>query len=91
MGLELFGTSHDITATKMDHQLPAAATKDRKHFKTGDHGKNIILATAKGTTDTKVESVYGQEMLKWISDIRERFRGSVIRRTVWSVDNMLCS
>ncbi|KAG2063485.1 hypothetical protein BDR04DRAFT_1037816 [Suillus decipiens] len=52
-----------------------------------NHMANIIMGTVKGDADLDVPSLYRNQMLTWISIIRERFTGIVIRRTIWSVDN----
>ncbi|KAG1894055.1 P-loop containing nucleoside triphosphate hydrolase protein [Suillus fuscotomentosus] len=87
LGLELFGGSYDDEAKKMVCQLRAASAKDRKRFKQGDRTAKIIMGTVKGDADLDVPSLYRNQMLTWISVIRERFTGIVIRRTVRSVDN----
>ncbi|KAG1834958.1 P-loop containing nucleoside triphosphate hydrolase protein [Suillus subalutaceus] len=86
LGLELFGSSYDHEALKMVRQLRAAAAKDRKRFKQGDRIAKIIMGTVKGDADVDVPSLYRSQMLTWISIIRERFSGVIIRRTILSVD-----
>ncbi|KAG1837021.1 P-loop containing nucleoside triphosphate hydrolase protein [Suillus tomentosus] len=55
-------------------------------FKQGDRISKIIVGTIKGDADADVPSLYRSKMLTWISVVRERFSGIVIRRTIWSVD-----
>ncbi|KAG1836505.1 P-loop containing nucleoside triphosphate hydrolase protein [Suillus subalutaceus] len=52
-----------------------------------DRISKIIIGTVKGNADIEVPSLYRSQMLTWINDIRKRFSGIVIRRTIWSVDN----
>ncbi|KAG2062895.1 hypothetical protein BDR04DRAFT_1039611, partial [Suillus decipiens] len=47
----------------------------------------IIVGSVRGDADAEVPSLYRKQMLIWITDIRKRFSGIVIRRTIWSVDN----
>lgn len=71
----------------MQRQLRTAAAKDRKRFKQGDRISKMIIGTVKGNANVQVPSLYRNQMLSWIKDIRKRFSGIVIRRTVWSVDH----
>ncbi|KAG1772227.1 P-loop containing nucleoside triphosphate hydrolase protein [Suillus placidus] len=87
LGLELFGSSYDDEALKMERQLRSAAVKDRKRFKQGDRITKIIMGTVMGNAGLEVPSLYRNQMLTWINIIRKRFLGVVIRRTIWSVDN----
>jgi hypothetical protein len=82
-----FGSAYDGDGDKMVRNLRTAHDKDRKRFKKGGRVKTLIMATVKGDNSVQVPSLYHNEMLKWINDIRTRFSGIVIRRTVWSTDN----
>ncbi|KAG2336736.1 P-loop containing nucleoside triphosphate hydrolase protein [Suillus weaverae] len=87
LGLELFSSSYDDEALKMERQLRSAAVKDRKRLKQGDRITKIIMGTVLGNAGLEVPSLYRSQMLTWINIIRKRFSGVVIRRTIWSVDN----
>jgi hypothetical protein len=71
----------------MQRQLRTAAAKDRKRLKQGDRITKVIIGMIKGNADNEVPSLYRTAMLTWINEIRKRFSGVVIRRTIWSVDN----
>jgi hypothetical protein len=86
LGLELFGSSYDDEALKMERQLRTAAAKDRKRLKQGNRITKIIMGTVMGNADIEVPSLYRNQMLIWIDIIRSRFLGIVIRRTIWSID-----
>ncbi|KAG2747793.1 hypothetical protein P692DRAFT_201716179 [Suillus brevipes Sb2] len=56
-------------------------------LKQGDRITKVIIGMIKGNTDNEVPSLYRTAMLTWVNEIRKRFSGVVIRRTIWSVDN----
>lgn len=86
--MEAFGSPYDGEAEKMDRDLRKSAAKDRQRFKQGDRDRTIVTANLKGDAQVQVPSLYRNQMLKWISIIRQRFSGVVIHRSVWSVDNL---
>lgn len=87
IGLEEFGSDHNDYWAATERRLRLASASDRRG-QTKD-SKNVVLSTLKGKSGpgTTARSAYEKEMVITIKDIRERFSGAVIRRTVRSVDN----
>lgn len=71
----------------MERRLRLALASDRRG-RNKETLKNIVLSTLKGKSTNNTKSAYENEMVNVIKDIRERFVGTVIRRTVRSVDNV---
>jgi hypothetical protein len=84
--LSAFGAHADAEAKDMSTSLRAALTKDRKSRKDVDLSRNIVRGITKGDTSTPVCSHFQATTLEWISKLRGRYAGIVIRRTVHSVD-----
>lgn len=73
-----FGNDYATEAEEMKRELRSAAAKDRREMKKGK---------LKGEAATMVWANYFEKVLKWIRIIREKFTGTVIRRTLQSKDN----
>src|SRR6266702_4447689 len=58
IGVHGFGKDYDREAKKMDRELRAANTNDRKRLKSGDRAKNLILATVKGDQKGQVSTFF---------------------------------
>jgi len=75
-------TAHD-EYIKMDNKLRRSMGKDRKQLRDSGAVERLI----KGQAESQMESVYTTEMLRAIDTIRIRFAGSIVRRTLQSVDH----
>jgi hypothetical protein len=71
----------------MDKELKGALRRDRNARKDSDIDEAVIRGTIQGDSTVEVDSEFKDVMLKWIAVICGHFAGSVIRRTVHSVDN----
>lgn len=87
MGVDGFGGDDGDEAGKMQKELLSALRMDRKHRMNSNRGEEIIMATIRGDNTVQDTGHYRKVMLRWISLIRNRFTGIVIRRTISSVDN----
>ena len=85
MGIKEFGPEADEKAEEMRKALLSALRRDRKLRLESGEGSVVIRNLSKGER-FDVDGDHTQEMLYWMDDIRDRFRGHVIRRTVTSLD-----
>jgi len=83
----MFDATHDPEAMEMDRELKAATRRDRKARKEDGEDEDMVRRTIHGKGKKEVESEFESAMIKWIHTIREGFAPSVIRRTVFSVDD----
>ncbi|KAH9949213.1 P-loop containing nucleoside triphosphate hydrolase protein, partial [Amylocystis lapponica] len=89
LGIPAFeGADNDKEAHEMEKRLAAAQRRDRRLRNEVEDADQIVTRVAHGKGVKKaVEGEYPDEVLEAMQDIRQRFVGSVIRRTVNSVDN----
>jgi hypothetical protein len=85
LGLAQFHKTNE-EANTMKRGLQSAAAFDRRVAKKSDQGKAVILAAVKGVSSPQMKTKYREVMLYWICNIRGRFAGAVIRRTMRSLD-----
>ncbi|KAH9048618.1 P-loop containing nucleoside triphosphate hydrolase protein [Lactarius deliciosus] len=89
IGLPAFDDKNDREFEKMKKMLGRAQRQDKKIVKTEDQGKVIDYVTEylRGKTDPKQVDTISQYIgAVWVNIIREKYQGSVIRRTVNSKD-----
>lgn len=85
MGLEMFSATHDSEFRKMGAELRKANAEDKKALK--KQGGGLIIATVNGKAKQIPNANYSNTMKGCMADMRNRFKGCTIRRTVWSIDN----
>ena len=72
---------------KLDAKLRRSMAKDRKQLRESEAVEMLVMASVKGQAENQIESLYTAEMHHAIDIIRKRFAGSIIRRTLQSVDH----
>ncbi len=82
MGIEYFTAhEHNSDALQMEREIKRALKVDREEQ---SHTENILRALQGG--DVKETSETKSAIIKWVSAIRSRFKGYVIRRSSRSKD-----
>lgn len=85
MGLETFSPAHDTEFQNMGKELRKANAEDKKAVT--KQGRGLTTAIVKGTAQRRPNANYSNAMTGWVTDMRGRFKGCTVRRTVRSVDN----
>lgn len=88
LGIAKFdNVENDVKLHEYKTKLAAALRADRMHAKSSGADKNIVTRVVRGKEVNKlVESTFSTLVDDIMEDIRKRFDGFVIRRTLHSVD-----
>jgi hypothetical protein len=90
IGLPQFDDTNDEELEEMNKELARAKREDRKEIKSTDEAElqDRMGSYMDGTKEYEQPEAHTQFVsASWIEKIREKYKGSVIRRTVNSLDN----
>lgn len=88
IGLQGFGDEMDSELDRMNSDIARAKREDRKKMKSTDDAEiqKQLGGIMEGTAQTQRPGLQAQNAsARWVQNIRDKYRGSVIRRTVNSL------